>query len=176
MRGKCRIAKTSVESHSIGTIPLLSLHASRLVLPSGIGKPSGHVEQNALLQAAPGRLSMQDNVAMPLIVTAPRLAIRPTSKGPAAHQGIKGSDGHGRASRQCGMSTSANSQHIGSYVIAPANNRPNDLNHAGVHFELIPGIAELIDTAATAPFCAVLWGARRRGARHLIDVMLTVFR
>jgi hypothetical protein len=37
------------------------------------------VEQNAFLQAVPGRLSMQHNVAMPLIVTAGRLAIRPTS-------------------------------------------------------------------------------------------------
>ena len=37
MRGECRIAKTSVESHSIGTIPLLTLHASRFVLRSGVG-------------------------------------------------------------------------------------------------------------------------------------------
>ena len=74
------------------------------------------------------------------------------------------------------LRTAAISQHIGSYLIAPANNRPNDLNHAGVHFELIPGIAELVDTAATATFCAVLCGAWRRGARHLIDVVLTVFR
>ena len=89
MRGECRIAKTSVESHSIGTIPLLTLHASRFVLRSGIGavqsrvrglwQAGGHAEQNAFLQAVPGRLSMQDNVAMPLIVTARRLAIRPTS-------------------------------------------------------------------------------------------------
>jgi hypothetical protein len=43
------------------------------------GKPRGHVEQNAFLQAVPGRLSMQDSIAMPPIVTTRQLAIRPTS-------------------------------------------------------------------------------------------------
>jgi hypothetical protein len=131
MRGECRIAKTSVESHSTGTIPLLTLHASRFVLRSGIGAvqsrvrgsgtPSGQVEQNAFLQAAPGRWSMQDNVAMPLIVTALRLAIRPTSQGQRRIRGIKSSGGHGRPSRQCGMSTTANCRDITTYrlVLAP---------------------------------------------------------
>jgi hypothetical protein len=52
---------------------------------------------------------MQNSVAMPLILTARRLAIRSTSQGSEAHQGIKSSGDH---KRQCGMSTTANYRDI----------------------------------------------------------------
>lgn len=82
-------------------------------------KPSGRVERNAFLQALPGRLSMQNSVAMPLILMAWRLAIRRAAQGPETHQGIKSSGGHGRPSRQCGMTTTANCRDITLYRWRP---------------------------------------------------------
>src|SRR5579862_2147393 len=51
MRGECRIAKTSVESHSIGTIPLLTLYASGAILETMPGYDLLIVDDNPSMHA-----------------------------------------------------------------------------------------------------------------------------
>jgi hypothetical protein len=100
MRGECRIAKTSVESHSIGTIPLLALHASRFVLRSGIGAVQSRVRglwqaqrprgTEWILQGVPGRLSMQNRCGVPsrcLARTGMSASWRPPMYGLCARSG-----------------------------------------------------------------------------------------
>src|SRR5579863_6350055 len=66
MRGECRIAKTSVESHSIETIPLLAPHASRFVPRMDSASCSGQIvdaEQMRRFFEMPGANGNVDKVA-----------------------------------------------------------------------------------------------------------------